>query len=145
MAIRQKSHMEMACKRELGSLENIFAFINTFVLEHHLSEATSYALGLAIEEIYVNMVRYNLGNPNDIMIQLRADQDKVVVTLTDSDVEPFDITKFTPKSLDRPLAEREPGGLGIHLVRAFMDEVDYEYENRQSRITLTKYLGKANV
>ena len=137
--------MEMACKRELSFLEEIFTFINKFVLEHRLSEATSYALKLAIEEIYVNMVRYNLGNPNDIMIQLRADRDKVIVELTDFDVEPFDITKFTPKRVDRPLAEREPGGLGIHLVRAFMDEVDYEYENRQCRITLTKYRGKANV
>jgi serine/threonine-protein kinase RsbW len=137
--------MQKACKRELSYLEEVFSFINDFVLEHHLSEATSYALKLAIEEIYVNMVRYNPGNTNDIMIQLRADEDKVVVELTDFDVDPFDITKFTPKNLDAPLKERKPGGLGIHLVRAFMDEVDYDYDDRRCRITLTKYRGSKNV
>jgi len=137
--------MDKTCKRDLSYLEDIFAFINDFVVEHHLSESISYALKLAIEEIFVNMVKYNPENTNDILIELRANQDKVVVTLTDSDVEPFDITKFTPESVDRPLEEREPGGLGIHLVRAFMDEVGYEYNDRQGRITLTKYLRKANV
>ncbi len=137
--------MEKACKRELGFLEEIFSFINDFVLENHLSETTSYALKLAIEEIYVNMVRYNPGNTNDIMIQLQADQDKVIVSLTDFDVEPFDITKFTPKGVDRPIDQRQPGGLGIHLVRAFMDDVKYEYKDRQCRITLTKYRDRKHV
>lgn len=137
--------MQKACKRELSILEEIFGFINDFVLEHHLGEATSYAIKLAIEEIYVNMVRYNPGNTNDIMLRLEADQDKVIVSLTDFDVEPFDITKFTPKSVDRPIDEREPGGLGIHLVKAFMDKVDYEYKDRQCRVTLTKYRDKKDV
>jgi anti-sigma regulatory factor (Ser/Thr protein kinase) len=73
------------------------------------------------------------------------DQGKVIVSLTDFDVEPFDITKFKPYDAGLPLAERKPGGLGIHLVRAVMDEVTYEYENRCSRITLTKQAGKAHV
>ena len=137
--------MEKACKRDLGFLDNLFTFISDFAAGHNLDESVSYALNLAIEEIFVNMVRYNPDNTNDIVVELRADQDKVVVTLTESDVEPFDITKFTPKSIDRPLEEREPGGLGIHLVRTVMDEVGYEYNDRQGRVTLTKYLGNANV
>ncbi|MGD8627482.1 MAG: ATP-binding protein [bacterium] len=137
--------MERACKRHLDSLDSLFNFINDFALEHHLSESDSYGLKLAIEEIFVNMVRYNPDNTNDIVVELRADQDKVIVTLTDSDVERFDITKFTPNSIDRPIEDREPGGLGIRLVRSFMDEVSYDYRDRQGRITLTKYLGKANV
>jgi len=136
--------MEQACKRDLGFLENLFTFIEDFSAQHHLDDSVSYALKLAIEEVFVNMVRYNPDNTNDIKVELRADKGKVVVTLIDSDVEPFDITQFAPKGIGRPLEEREPGGLGIHLVKAFMDDVSYDYSDRQGRITLTKYLGKAN-
>jgi anti-sigma regulatory factor (Ser/Thr protein kinase) len=38
-------------------------------------------------------------------------------------------------------ADREPGGLGLHLIRRLVDEVTYDYTNGQSRITVTKRLG----
>jgi anti-sigma regulatory factor (Ser/Thr protein kinase) len=39
-----------------------------------------------------------------------------------------------------PLEQRQPGGLGIHLVRRMVDSVEYEYrkELRETRITFRK-------
>ena len=137
--------MERAFKRDISLLEEVFAFVSRFAQQQGLDDASVYALYLAIEELFVNMVRYNPGNPNNILISLQADQGKVIASLTDFDVEPFDLTKFQPYDTEKPLAERRPGGLGIHLVRTIMDDVSYEYRDRTSRIMLTKYLGKAHV
>jgi anti-sigma regulatory factor (Ser/Thr protein kinase) len=35
--------------------------------------------------------------------------------------------------------------VGIHLVKKFIDEIDYEYQDGTSKITLIKYLEKRNV
>jgi serine/threonine-protein kinase RsbW len=135
-------YMERTFKRDVDALAEVFALVSEFSGEQGLDDSTAYALNLAIEELFVNMVRHNPENPNDIVIDLSAESGSVTVSLTDFDVEPFDPTKFEPYDASRPLAERRPGGLGIHLVRSVMDHVSYEYSDGESRITLTKHLGK---
>ncbi len=134
--------MERAFRRDLDALADIFAHVSGFAGEHGLDDATAFALNLAIEELFVNMVRYNPENLNDIVLDLRADSASVTATLTDIEVAPFDPTGFEPYDPSRPLAERRPGGLGIHLVMSAMDDVSYEYRDGESKVTLTKYLGK---
>jgi anti-sigma regulatory factor (Ser/Thr protein kinase) len=86
-------------------------------------------------------VKYNGGNPNDIELALEHRGNRLVARLTDFDVEPFDITQAPAVDVSLPAERREPGGLGLHLVRRLADDVDYDYTNRRSRITVTKNLG----
>ncbi len=62
------------------------------------------------------------------------------MTLTDYDVEPFDVTKAPDVDVTLPIEQRRPGGLGLHLIRRLLDSIEYEYskEQRQSRITFRK-------
>jgi len=62
------------------------------------------------------------------------------MSLTDFNVEPYDISRAPAVDISLPLAKREPGGLGLQLVRRLVDELTYDYTNRQSRITVTKNL-----
>ena len=45
--------------------------------------------------------------------------------------------------LDASLEDRQVGGLGIHLVKHFMDEYDYSYRDRHNVVTLKKRLVNA--
>jgi serine/threonine-protein kinase RsbW len=103
-----------------------------------------FRIKLAIEEIFVNMVKHGTGT-EDILVSIERDGDNLTVSLTDFDVEPFDITKVEGYDVGQPLQGRPIGRLGIHLVRKVADEVIYNYENRQSRVTLIKNLEKTDV
>jgi anti-sigma regulatory factor (Ser/Thr protein kinase) len=137
--------MKKKFKRHINSLENIFEFLGEFAARHKLNESISFAINLAVEELFTNMMKYRADNPNDILIDLSKDANKVIVALTDYEVEPYDIKQAKAYDHKQPLAEREAGGVGIHLVKKFIDEIDYEYQDGTSKITLIKYLEKKDV
>jgi anti-sigma regulatory factor (Ser/Thr protein kinase) len=95
---------------------------------------------LAVEELFTNMVKYSARSKTEVRIELTGIDGGVEVTLTDYDVDPFDVTKSPDVDVNRPLDQRRPGGLGLHLIRRLLDSVEYEYteETRQSRITFRK-------
>jgi serine/threonine-protein kinase RsbW len=137
--------MKKNFRRHINSLENIFEFLGEFTARHKLDKAISFAINLAVEELFTNMVKYRADNPYDILIDLSKDANKVIVALTDYEVEPYDIKQAKAYDPMQPLDDREPGGVGIHLVKKFIDEIDYNYQDGTSKITLVKYLEKRNV
>ena len=62
------------------------------------------------------------------------------MALTDHGVEPFDVTRAPDVDISLPIDRREPGGLGLHLLRRVVDSVEYAYSEplRQSRVVFRK-------
>ncbi len=136
--------MERRFRRTVDALEEVFGFVSGFTTRCRLDEDVVFRIKIAIEEVFVNMVRHNKGS-NDILVSLTREGNKLIVSLTDFDVESFDITRADEYDTRQPLDRRPIGRLGIHLVRNMVDEISYQYEDRQSRITLIKNLGKTDV
>ena len=134
--------MEHRFKREIVSLSKIFEFIGSFAEANALNDANIFLMNFVVEEVFTNMVKYNPKSDHDILIGVERQNNKLVITLTDFDTEPFDLTKTGDVDIHQSLKERKVGGLGIHLARKMVDTVDYEYKDRQSKVTLTKTLEK---
>lgn len=137
--------MERKFKRDLRSLEKVFDFIDNFIAKEGIDHSVKNAFYLAVDELFTNMVRYHPKNRNDISLTLKKEKNKVIIRLIDRDVEPFDITKSKDPNIQASLDERSPGGLGIYLTKNVVDNIQYEYRDRTSIITLTKNLGRKHV
>jgi anti-sigma regulatory factor (Ser/Thr protein kinase) len=137
--------MRKEFERHIDSLKEINIFVKSFIIEEQLSRELESPLNLVIEEIFTNMVKYNSGNPNRIQLALTHSEKKVTIEMIDYDVEPFNICQSKDYNTKQSLQERPVGKIGIHLVKKYVDNIDYEYQNRTSKITLTKYLGKKYV
>ena len=135
-----------AFRRKVESLQEIFDFTASFNTTHQVEPQLSHAVDFTIEELFTNMVKYSKMSDAAVDLTLTRIADGVEVTLTDHDVEPFDVTKSPDVDVNLPIGQREPGGLGLHLIRRMVDSIDYEYskEDRQSRMTFRKTLtGKS--
>ncbi len=132
--------MEKKFKREIKSLEKISRFISEFITTSNIDDSHTIPINLVVEELFTNMVQYNAENKNDISVSLNKDGSRLIISLTDFDVEPFDVTKRGEVNVDQLLEDRKPGGLGIHIVKKFVDKMEYQYKNRQSKIILIKML-----
>ncbi|TFG64315.1 MAG: ATP-binding protein [Gemmatimonadales bacterium] len=135
--------MEKTFPRSIDSLDSIFEFIEQFFTGEAIDPALRPVINLTVEELFVNMVNYNEGGNTEIRLRMERSDGELVATLTDFDVKRFDPTERPDVDITRPLEERMPGGLGIHLVRKMVDSLDYDYSDGKSTITIRKALGGA--
>ena len=130
--------MSAMFRRDVDALGEVFALVEAFFSREALAASLRFPVDLAVEEIFTNFVKYNAGAPSDIGVSLRRERDEIVVSVTDFEAAPFDPTSIPSPDVSAPLAERSPGGLGIHLVKNVMDRVEYEHGERRSTVTLYK-------
>ena len=124
--------------RSFDSIAALAAFTADAFARHAIDLRLLPTVDLAVEELFTNMVKYGTGSTAAVRVSVGPIDGGVEVTLIDHGVEPFDITRSPDVDIDAPIEEREPGGLGLHLIRRMADSVEYAYtqESRQSRITL---------
>jgi sigma-B regulation protein RsbU (phosphoserine phosphatase) len=125
--------------RSFDSLDAVFRFVGDFLAARSLDRELHGPVCFIVEEIFTNFVKYNTGK-HDIALSLGHTPERLTVRLTDFDVESFDPTHAPTVDVDKPLGERQPGGLGLHIVRQMADTLQYEYSDRRSTITFTKAL-----
>ena len=72
---------------------------------------------------------------HQILVTLDVADGHVTATVVD-DGSAFDPREAPLPDLDAPLEERQAGGLGMHLVRETMDEIDYRREDGRNVLTV---------
>jgi len=132
--------MEQHFGRNVSELGPIVEFLEEASTTLSLDSGTQFILNMVVEELYTNMVKYNGSGADDILIGVELVQDELIIHLIDFDSKPFDYSEREEVDISAPLHDRKPGGLGIHLVKRFMDEVSYQYKDRKTSIRLVKTL-----
>ena len=129
-----------AFKRSFASLPEIFALTASTFAREGIDSRLLHTVDLALEELFTNMVKYSTTSNAAVQVRIAPIAGGVEVTLTDYDVEPFDVTNAPDVDITLPIEQRRPGGLGLHLIRRMLDSIQYEYskEQRRSQITFRK-------
>lgn len=134
------THLDLP--REASSLEPLFSLLEDGFKGREIDARTSFCMRLTAEELFTNMVRHNVGAGDRITVRLDVSDERIRLELIDHDVEPFDPDTVPPVDVSLPAEERSPGGLGMHLVRAMVDDVSYRYEDRKLSVSVIKKLGE---
>jgi len=132
--------MKREFKKEIASLDSVFTFLGEAMDGMSVSAEGVYAINLAVEEFFTNMVKYGKGSQSDIAVSVEREGARLVVRLIDRGVDPFDPTSTGDVDTSIPLEQRNVGGLGIHLARNMLDDIRYSYADRASTITIIKNL-----
>jgi anti-sigma regulatory factor (Ser/Thr protein kinase) len=133
--------MQKSFDRSIDSIADVYEFTENVLVSGNIGEALRFPVHLAMEELFVNMVNYYPDNDNAIQLDVDAENGVVTVTMTDFDVDPFDVTQSRNVDIDAPLDERTPGGLGLHLIQSMVDNLQYDWEDRRSTIRFSKGEG----
>jgi serine/threonine-protein kinase RsbW len=109
---------------------------NLSVISNVISEAMKQAgidvevIGrvlMAVDEACTNIILYAYPNrKGHIALTYWLDQDDFTISIED-DGQRFNPCSVPSPDLDANLDNRTVGGLGVHFIRKFMDEIGYQY------------------
>ncbi len=82
-------------------------------------------LVLAVNEAVINILIHGYQNmPGGVIIELARKGSNLKVRLSDN-APAFDPTLVPSPDLNLPLEQRPAGGMGVHMMRSFVDELSY--------------------
>jgi serine/threonine-protein kinase RsbW len=115
----------------LGSLRPIADFVLAAAAEIHLDKKATYKLRLAVDEIATNIILHGYeeaGLEGTIRLSASIDDQTLEIILEDQAIpyDPLQTESMEAEELQRPLAERRIGGLGIYLAIEGVDQFRYE-------------------
>lgn len=135
-------------KTNSNCLEEIISDSSKFIkniIGEEVYKKISRDIELCVEELVVNIIDFAYtdedikNNKNNIILDIMIDKNKneIKITTTDNGI------KFNPLLIKEPdinanLEDRKVGGLGIFLIKKYMNELNYKYINNQNIFIMIK-------
>ena len=131
--------MELILKNTLEEKQRVLPALEEFAREHQLPPKVLQAADLALEEHLTNVIAYAYDDhaSHDILVRLTLGKQQMVIEVED-DGHLFNPLLRPLVDTSLPLAEKVIGGLGVHLIRKLMDEVDYRREAGKNVLRMRK-------
>lgn len=134
--------LELRFAARAKELHGVREAVRNAVSSEDRSDAWTQELVSAVDEACQNVIRYAYRETQtgDVELRLERSDDRLVIWLRD----------FAPSSdpaylsIPRDLAKVKPGGLGIHLMRELMDEIERVTlpEGDGNLLRMTKYFSR---
>ncbi|MCY3859383.1 MAG: ATP-binding protein [Gammaproteobacteria bacterium] len=129
-------------ENRLDEIQRVDTAIEEFTEQLDLSFSDVFQIRLVVEELFTNIVSYGYDDDDlhEIFVTVAYEEGRIELTLIDDGKE------FNPLNVDPhhneadTIEELEIGGKGWTLVRAYMNEFDYEYSDGKNHLKLVKHL-----
>jgi anti-sigma regulatory factor (Ser/Thr protein kinase) len=118
---------------DLAGLARASAWAEAWAEQHALPGPLRFGLSLCLEEAISNIMLH--GAAGTVRLGLAATPLAVTLTIAD-DGPAFDPLGHATPAAPASVEAAEIGGMGIHLMRKFAQELDYARVDRANRLTL---------
>ena len=135
--------MRIELANKLSELPNVMGMLEKFSASEGLEKTVRQAAELSLDELLTNTISYGYSDSeqHEIQIDIGVHDNALKIVVQDDGVafNPFD--QEAP-NLNMHIDERDLGGVGIHLVKEFMDDCAYQRVGQRNVVTLLKALGQ---
>ncbi len=98
-----------------------------------------FTANLVVEELGLNVVNHAYrGEGDEFEVIIKSEDHALTIEIIDSG-PPFNMLTDAPTpDVEASMGDRPIGGLGIHLVKTMMDELEYRRERERNHLTMVK-------
>jgi sigma-B regulation protein RsbU (phosphoserine phosphatase) len=139
---RQPALLELTLANRTSELQRLASEVERFAQNHGMPDADVHALSLALDEVITNTITYGYDGQgaHEIRVRVTLTNDRLSAEVED-DGRPFNPLTAPQPDLTSAVEDRPVGGLGIHLVRSLMEQVDYRRESGKNHLIMSKRLS----
>lgn len=121
-------------------LAEISEFVEQSAREAGLNDSAVYAVQLAVDEACSNIIEHAYGGESQGKIQITCEgQGGLLRVILRDRGRPFNPEKIPTPNTNTPLNKVKPRGAGLFLIRKLMDEVNFDFSNKNENVlTLVK-------
>jgi anti-sigma regulatory factor (Ser/Thr protein kinase) len=132
----------LSLKNDPAETERLTARVTEFGARHALPDRIVSHVNLALDEAITNIVFYAYDDADDheIGVRISLAQGMLTAELVD-DGRAFDPLQVVAPDLAAPLEERAVGGLGVHLMRHLVDDIQYRRDGGRNHLVFTKRIA----
>ncbi len=134
--------MRVELNNELGEMANVMTALAEFSSGAGLEMEAAQAAELVLDELLNNIITHGYldADQHKIVVELCVSKNVLQIIVSDDGI-PFNPFEQEDPDLESSLNEREGGGMGVFLVKKFMDECSYQRLEQRNIVTLVKFLA----
>jgi sigma-B regulation protein RsbU (phosphoserine phosphatase) len=138
------AYLALTVPATLESVTEVTERFGQFAEANDLDDTARRQVLLVLDDLLNNVVTYAYEGDEqaagqEIQVRVELAPTRLVIIISDGGV-PFNPFGMNAPDVQASLDERDIGGLGIHLVRTVMDEVDYNRRAGRNVVTVIKRL-----
>lgn len=125
----------------LKGIEYLRVSLERIAQSWSLSSKLLFELNLILEELCTNYIEHAAAESNSLLdVEMVLDGKIIEVTVKDSG-KPFNPTEMSDPDINASIDKREPGGLGLYLVKRYSDSFDYSRVDGENVVTIKKNIN----
>jgi serine/threonine-protein kinase RsbW len=126
-------------KNDLSELDRLHPFLEEIGQRIGIPKKSIFETNLTLEEVFSNIVSHGFDDHADHLIRITITTAKGSIKISvEDDGKPFNPLKANEPDLPDDVEDCKPGGLGIHLIKHFMDKIQYKRHQNKNVLTMTK-------
>jgi len=134
-----KNEISVDAKKEY--LDEVINFISSELIKTNYPPIVQNEIEIAVEEVFTNIANYAYGQEGGRVKISISTENEVKIRFEDNG-KPFNPQEQADPDLNKPINEREIGGLGLFMVKKIMDRVEYTRENGKNILVIAKKRGR---
>ena len=132
------------CRNCLSELDKLHLNLKEIGKSLGLSREDIFRINLAMVEVVSNIISHGYSDRADHWIKITiSHQNGTLIFRIEDDGIPFNPCEAEVPDLESPLEERRIGGLGCHIMRCLMDDIDYQRRGNKNILTMKKVIDGA--
>ncbi len=138
-----KKNYSFELKNDLSELEQLCQTCEEVGRDINISDKAIFEMNLALDELFTNIISYGFNDQQEhtIKINIAIEGNQLQMRIEDDGV-PFNPLESKTPEFQCGIEECKIGGLGIHLIRKLMDDIQYQRVADKNILVLRRKIKK---
>lgn len=134
-----KGKISFKVSNRLSELETLCKKIDQYGVQLGIPNKCMFEVHLVLEELFTNITRYGYRDDKEhwVRVSISCKNDIMTIQIEDDGI-PFNPLELKKPNIECALEDRDIGGLGIHLVKHYINDCIYERRGNKNILIIKK-------